>query len=432
MSWTRNFIKISPDNDALKYLYGRIGYDSYRGSRSSQHNRYEMHHAFKILSILNDFTKNKKPMKIRTTDISKRPKPNPDELDYVRFCTQCKKETGIGTQDAMRKNLFPDFHRMGLIDRINKNGVKLDPFKIGSTKSVILTKLGLKFINSTINDRQYIYTRCIDELLEGRVGVALNILRNHDNIDEISFYEYMFFVSAINTGTEFELRIEEAIEKIETYRSLSRTERTAVSTELSVDLDPKNAKGPKTTKRDFHNWKNKIQQIFFLLQQTAYFDTDDVENPTKLMLKQNKKGNKYERTVKQIRSSSQKIKYFNEHNVKKIKGFQLHHVVPLEWSMDEHHFNLLDDWKNMVYIDGYNHARITSNRNRNVILTTDKQNIELSDVAKNSIYLEYKKNIAYDPKQQQVLLQYNKELRTEDKDVEYEDLPKYIQKTLAK
>ena len=64
----------------------------------------------------------------------------------------------------------------------------------------------------------------------------------------------------------------------------------------------------------------------------------------------------------------------------------------------------------MVYIDAYSHAKITQNRNRNVNMETDGDNLELCDFASNTAYLEKDKNIVYDPELKGTMLGYNQEL----------------------
>jgi len=86
----------------------------------------------------------------------------------------------------------------------------------------------------------------------------------------------------------------------------------------------------------------------------------------------------------------------------------LHHVVPISWAESFYHFKLLDNWQNMVYIDGYNHAKITQNRNRNVIMKlVNEQDMTLSDNLDNKVYLKYKRNLLYDPEKKSILYKYN-------------------------
>jgi hypothetical protein len=111
------------------------------------------------------------------------------------------------------------------------------------------------------------------------------------------------------------------------------------------------------------------------------------------------------------RSLNEKYQYFVNHKIKtKISGFELHHVVPLAWSESQNHFKLLDKWQNMVYIDAFSHAKITQNKNRNVVMDFDNDNMTLSDYSKNCVYLKKDENLAYDSSKSTKLKDYNLDL----------------------
>ncbi|MBY0378848.1 MAG: hypothetical protein K2P99_00435, partial [Burkholderiales bacterium] len=111
-----------------------------------------------------------------------------------------------------------------------------------------------------------------------------------------------------------------------------------------------------------------------------------------------------------IRSQSEKKAYFTNHRITKREGFELHHIIPLGWSENTYHFKVLDTWKNMVYIDAYSHAKITQNRNRNVQLITDGENIQLCDYHDHVVHLIKNQNIDYNLIHQLLMKEYNNEL----------------------
>ena len=158
---------INPGNKALEFIDFRIKNEKYRGSPSSEHNRYVMTQIVDILTLLDKYAPSQRLMTIRTTDISKRPENYPDEFLYAKFCNEAKEKTkgisskkGIGTQDAMRKNLFPDLHRMGLIERYDKNQELTDSFSRKNVKYVAISKQGLKLIRAkTILDKYFIFSK---------------------------------------------------------------------------------------------------------------------------------------------------------------------------------------------------------------------------------------------------------------------------------
>ena len=402
---------IVPGNESLEYLERRIGDDNYRGSRSSQHNRYTLDQIHTILALFYDHVGDGL-MRIRTTDIGRRPHNLPEEIVYASFCDKAKGGAGIGTQDAMRKNLFVDLHRMGLIERHGGGREPVDPYGGSRIVYVSLTRRGLKLVNpqSSILERQLIFSRAVDTLLKGFVTVLMDILIGYPEIKKITDYEFMFFVSGVQTDPDddfsFSTDIVRAVELLNSFRNLSLLQRRAAITYCNENLVPQNYVGDKTNKRDFHNWKNKTQQIFFLLGQTAYFDAQ-----LDAVCLRTQRISEFDKSVKLNRSNVPKQQYLKLHGIyQKTKGFELHHVVPLSWAELPEHFKLIDDWRNLVYIDGYNHAIITQNGSRNVYMSSDNDSLVLSDRLKSNVELEYNKNVQYDLKHQKTMLRYNEEL----------------------
>ena len=399
--------KINPGNNALEFIDSRIRDEKYRGAPSSEHNRYVMIQIITILELLNKYAPNQSLMTIRTTDISKRPKNNFEEFTYAQFCNEAKQKAGIGTQDAMRKNLFVDLHRMGLIIRYDKNKEITDPFSKQQVKFVSISNQGLRLIEAkNILDKYFIFSKGIDSLVGGYIDIILDILRDKEyEIDKISIYEYMFFVSAIGTESNFNINTDKAVELIKEYRNLTPIQRKSVIETLKVELNPKNYTGSKKNKRDFHNWHNKIAQVYYLLNQTVYFEVRGEQ----LVLKGGQ--NSFSEAATRLdRSLNEKYQYFVKQESVKTLGFELHHVVPLAWSENIHHFKMLDKWENMVYIDAFSHAKITQNKNRNVILEIVKDDITLTDHSDNEVYLKHPKNILYKPTNKNIMKKYNFEL----------------------
>ena len=174
--------EINKGNKALEFIEKRIADEKYRGSPSSEHNRYVMVQIIDILTLLDKYTPSQNLMTIRTTDISKRKNNNSDEFVYARFCNEAKRKAGIGTQDAMRKNLFVDMHRMGLIERYDKDKEPIDSFSRQNVKYVSISKQGLKLIKAkNILDKYFIFSKGIDKLLGGYIDI-IYIYGQTDNI----------------------------------------------------------------------------------------------------------------------------------------------------------------------------------------------------------------------------------------------------------
>ena len=84
---------ISSGNKALEFIDFRIKAEKYRGSSSSQHNRYVMSQIIDILKLLDKYAPIQELMAIRTSDLSRRPQNTDDEIQYAKFCNEAKEKT---------------------------------------------------------------------------------------------------------------------------------------------------------------------------------------------------------------------------------------------------------------------------------------------------------------------------------------------------
>lgn len=406
-----NIESVAPGNIAVSFIAKRVQDDGYRGVISSQHNRYTLDQVINILSKLSIFAPNMSLLRIRTTDLSKRPMNLPEETTYALMCDEIKRAVGIGTQDALRKNLFVDFHRMGLIDRYTEDKVSIKPYAHQTVFYVSLTTLGEKLINETPQEQHFIFSKAINNFLPGYIDTMIDLLRSDDpNINQISFQEFMFFVSAVNSNSSFSISISECRDLIVNYRLLSPVQKKAIDNELQEKLDPSSFSGDKRSKRDFHNWKNKADQMFMVLSQSIYFD----KNPNgDLILSQNKE--LFGSGAKLKRSYTEKQNYFKNHKVRKVIGFELHHIIALATSRSLPEFKAYDNWKNMLYIDGKKHSELSQSNNKHIFLFADNNDLLLSkDPSVTNkiagIRLIYNSNVLYSLDKQNCVLKYNQEL----------------------
>ena len=403
-----NLHAIDPGRECLKFIETRLKGDNYRGNQISQHNRYDLKIVKEMLKTLYDIS-GKELMQIRDSDLSKRPANIAGEENYAKYVSIINNNSwiGRGTQDSVRKNLFVDFARMGFINRYDKNRNLTNPFKRSVTKYVSLSDLGFNLINSdNIFEEYMLYTRGIDNLMGGLLDDLLDItlLLKENKITED---EYTFIVSFVNQQLKGKYYGKELIvDLVKDYRSMSRYQKESVKNLISEYCNPKNFRGVKTNKRDYHNWLNETQQVFMLLDQTVYFEQRGKDIVTKI-------GNTsvFENNKKLLRSLSEKQKYFKYHNNSQAIGFELHHIVPLCWAKCREEFTILDNHKNLVYIDGFSHSKITQNGNKNVVLNFDKEDVIFVDIPlKYPVKCVKNKQILYSSKNQTEMLEYNKKL----------------------
>ncbi len=400
----QTLLNIDVSKECFKFLADRIAIDDYRGIQCSQHNRYDMDFIFTMVDELYKIAGTNKIV-IRTTDIKKRPVNLPEEADYAVYVDNLSKKLGRCTQDSVRKNLFVDLHRMGLIERYKPDGTKLTPYETGTKKYVRVSELGLDFINRehTLLERKLRYTRAIDTLTKGLADELLAIVELDGTITETEFQFFFSFCAEELNGHIY--TITELIEYIKEFRRLSRYQQEFAIGTVKEYCTPNTFWGDKKNKRDFHNWLNETQQIFMLMSQTAYYELDG----NALSIRIGKDG-VYENKEKFVRSKAEKEKYFKEHSVNKTKGFELHHIVPLCWAKNALEFATLDVWQNLIYIDGYKHSIITQSGNQHVKLDFDGDNMTFTDFTGDEVYCKKDVNVLYDASNKVLMLTYNKDL----------------------
>ncbi len=390
--------------NCFPFLADRIASNDYRGLQCSQHNRYDMDFILVMLAELYHIAGRDK-MVIRTADLKKRPFNIPEEADYAIYVNNLSAKLGRCTQDSVRKNLFPDLHRMGLLERFNAKGLKVGPYEAGTKKFVRISDLGLDFINPSLSlfERQLRYTRAIDTLTKGLADELLTIA---DLDGRISQTEFQFFFSFCGEQlNNHRYTVSELVDYIREFRRLSRYQQEYAVRLVKEYCDPAAFDGDKTSKRDFHNWLNETQQIFMLMSQTAYYELDGED----LCIRMGKNA-LYENKEKLIRSRAEKEAYFKQHGVGKTKGFELHHIVPLCWAKTALEFSALDVWKNLIYIDGYKHSVISQSNNEHIQLGFADKDITFTNFDNHTIYCTYHQNVLYDVEHQALMLSYNKDL----------------------
>jgi len=332
-------------NAATDYLLKRLQDPKYRGRHLMQHYRYDFDDISKILEVLNKYAPDKKLMPIRTTDLSKE-SDDSKWKDYALFCDKVKRKIGKGTQDSIRKNLFVDLARMGLICRYNEEKKPNDPYdKKNVNAFVSLTDDGLRVINAENElNKGFIMSKAIDnKFLKGSMNDLLEILPEANGI--IDIYEYMFFITAIGFESKFILTRTKAIDFIKEYRKLDRSEKERITKELKRIMKPDKKDKKGKDKRDFQNWKNETDAIFEILRQTVYFNLRGTKH--KIVELSTGKNGLFDEEQKVLhRSLQEKQKYMYKHKIKKIGNdelfpFELHHIVPLSWAVSKEHLLML-------------------------------------------------------------------------------------------
>lgn len=398
---------INPALECLKFLYHRVLRDDYRGLHKLQHYRWSVEYIKIVLKHLPKDT-----LLLHTQgDVYDDYRYSSDELEFCEYLQNVNKdlltiEKSI-TDMGMRKIIFVNLHRMGLIDRFNHRQVICD---IGKTyrnyRYVKITQRGLEFLESkNIFEEQRNLGIALDFVFGGIVQDVLDII-NALNPSYLSVSEMMFFVSFLGKDYQGKILTKDVIiEFINEFRSLKARQKV-VEDVVNKFCMPKNFSGNKTQKRDFHNWKNETQTLFDSFDLMALFEYD--RQKQRLLLKANINGENI--TFK--RSNSIKQEYFKQHEVQKDVCFELHHIVPFYYAKDIDALKAIDNWQNLIYIDANSHKIFTLDKNgkKAIRLNFKDKDAVLDNLIGDEVVLKYADNIRYKIALQERMLRYNKAL----------------------
>ena len=133
-----------------------------------------------------------------------------------------------------------------------------------------ITQKGLEILNAkNIFEEIKYFGLAFDRVFGGIIQDILDLI---NELEYLSEYEMMFFVSFL--GKEYNgyiLTKDRILDFITEFRTLKARVEIVVNV-MKEYCEPKNFTGNKTTKRDFHNWKNETQTIFDSLNLMSLFE----------------------------------------------------------------------------------------------------------------------------------------------------------------
>ena len=396
---------IQPALECLKFLAFRVNRYDYRGTHKLQHYRWNKEY---IKIVLKYLPKDKKLYHTQG-DITDEYIYKSDEVEFCEYLAKVNKElnateNGNITDMVMRKIIFVNLQRMGLVDRFNKNGKLCNPDKKAQYRYVQITQKGLEILNAkNIFEEIKYFGLAFDRVFGGIIQDILDLI---NELEYLSEYEMMFFVSYL--GKEYNgyiLTKDRILDFITEFRSLRARSKTVISV-MQEYCNPNNFTGNKTAKRDFHNWKNETQTIFDSLNLMSLFEYDERNKNITA------KGKINGTSVKFKRSSLIKAEYFKEHEIDKDIQFELHHIVPFYFAKSIDQLKAIDDWQNLIYIDANSHKIFSLDKKlKQAIRLNFKANDAILDnLIGDEILLKYGINIKYRATLQERLLNYNKSL----------------------
>ncbi|WP_349585134.1 hypothetical protein [Leuconostoc citreum] len=387
----QSFDKLDSNSQMLKFILARIKSDKYRGNKSAQHNRYDISQLKFILHFINE---NNNYMPVPPGDSGNFPE---GYQIYIEFAKKFANRFSKGnSENTIKKNIFPDMETMGFIKRDNN--------------STEVTKLGLEFSNANTINSRLIYSGAINRLFEKWIDTIISLLSNYE-MAYVTKYEVMFFVSAIGNSYEYSINLNKCVQLIHEFRQFGRRKKETLIHELKTKLIPLNFKGKKNVKRDFGNWNNKIDQFLHLIKENLLLEFDP--NTERIYLRGSIKidSTDYEILPKK-RSTIEKHNYFEKNNIKKLdyKGFELHHIIGFSEAKNLEQLSLIDNWQNMLFIDGTSHNTITQSRKKYYYVDYNKDATLLSTPIEETIILKYNENIGIKSSNLKEIKQYNTDL----------------------
>ena len=396
---------IQPALECLKFLAWRVSKDDYRGTHKLQHYRWNKEYIKIVLKHLPKDTK----LYHTQGDITDGYIYKSDEVEFCEYLAKVNKElntteNGNITDMVMRKIIFVNLQRMGLVDRFNKNGILCDPDKKAQYRYVQITQKGLEILNAkNIFEEIKYFGLAFDRVFGGIIQDILDLI---NELEYLSEYEMMFFVSYL--GKEYNgyiLTKDRILDFITEFRSLRARSKTVISV-MQEYCNPNNFTGNKTAKRDFHNWKNETQTIFDSLNLMSLFEYDERNKNITA------KGKINGTSVKFKRSSLIKAEYFKEHEIDKDIQFELHDIVPFYFAKSIDELKAIDDWQNLIYIDANSHKIFSLDKKlkQAIRLNFKADDAILDNLIGDEILLKYGINIKYRATLQERLLNYNKSL----------------------
>lgn len=346
----------------------------YRGHHFFQHSRYTMEHVLFLLKMLDS-----------SGEIIDPPGDNRDYneggkyrdrinkySDYFDLSIKYKLNFNKGNQfNSIKKHMFPDLEKMGLLVRRRMAGVKY--VKISEYGKEFLDEQNpvnkkMKWARAIIMNIQHTSPTFIDSLME--------LLEKTGYITED---ELIYFVSYLDFKEKYDYNhIATLIEYSRIYRKDYESKKRKVK-EISLEtLSDKSMK--KSEQYDDGNFSNSSRSLWNYLQDIIYFDTVDDGVTVKMIIRNTiiYKGNE----ILFKRDSRIGSKYLENHQltIGHNELYDYHHIVPLYLAGSVEEKIELDRWQNIICISQNTHAKLTRIMKDNIQLKFVNNNLELVNI----------------------------------------------------
>jgi len=247
--------------------------------------------------------------------------------------------------NSLKKNHFPNLEAMGLLSRIEGTH--------DSPKRAQLTDRAVEYLQANKRQRSKIFADASEKPLAPFIE-RLDPLLERFNI--ISVYEVMLFVS------DFTLELDECETLIYNYKRLKQIQKLELHESIQKQMQRRMGPDvPKRQKLDWHNWLNQAQQILDHLQVVTGF----VVYQNEVVMRS---GDAFAASFSARRSQTVKAEAMDWHSLDKVDGWELHHVLPIDYATSEAELDRIDSKENLIYISKEAHRKFPTRSNRTVKL----------------------------------------------------------------
>lgn len=404
-----NISKIDSKNEAINFIIKRFSSDKkkYRGMQLFQHNRYDEEKMYKILEAIKSVFIELKLEKIKFPKGDENNGKNKgfylsDYPEYEKIIKRIKKVGCGGTANTLKKNYFPDWEKSGIINRTKNNEFSLNKFIIENSEKE-WNKIEL-------------YKQHINELLPPTF--IENIYYLLEKFKKITYYEFLLFVNYIYSLDELGLEQKNNNDNlkyieglIKSWRELTEINKNSLIENLKQFMDPKKYQNvSKDKKKDWGNFNNETQQIFSSLGNANLFQITGIKPNEKKIVLRSLSENKEKMNFK--RNKDIYKMYHKENLTNKIDGFEMDHIVKFSLISKPEDVPYIDNYLNLLYIDGYSHSIKSQNGSNHMILKYDGSKFTLEDYRKISdpIILKFDENVLINKNKIDEYIKHNKKL----------------------
>jgi hypothetical protein len=362
-------------SEVENYLNNRINDStSYRGMHLAQHNRLPIE---KLLIILRSIriavesewfiepasddpapTRKHDPLEPRRIPLGMTAQDCEEYYLILDEIYNARVEKVTATFNSLKKNIFPNLEGMGLLERDDSGQ------RSGGNKKARLTPVAIDFLDGTDRTQKKIFSECNERILKPIVEILDVVL---EKFDTVNVYEMMLFL------TDESINIDRKIELISKYKSMKKLQVIQLHDSLQTRMNKSmGTEVAKIDKLDWHNWWNESRQMTDMLETVVGFNVYQDEQIMKA-------GNAEAIVFSASRSQNVRREALAWHGLASRDGWDLHHILPVEYATSSSDLKQIDDKRNLLYIPSSIHRGIPNTSNRMVQLTYDATHVVLKN-----------------------------------------------------